>query len=201
VIGRRRPRACGDADQRQQDPERVRALQHRERGGSTGGFKKTALPSICKLDPLIKSCPGPRTQGTQGDLSRPNQSDPEYLDVFLDRPGTGCSGSSLVARTRQPPALRNGPVSAAAPFRGVLIDSRPASKEGSGIDPTRLPHVPHSFAPSSQTVCYLPWLTVSVALRYVRTFPWAPEAWREVRQYIPWLLAEQARIRKAGWFN
>jgi hypothetical protein len=56
-----------------------------------------------------------------------------------------------------------------------------------------LPHVPHSLAPGSQTVCHLPWLKVSVALRYVRTFPWAPEAWREVRQHIPWLLAEQAR--------
>jgi hypothetical protein len=28
------------------------------------------------LDPLIKSCPEPRTQGTQGDPSRTNQSDP-----------------------------------------------------------------------------------------------------------------------------
>jgi hypothetical protein len=36
------------------------------------------------------------------------------------------------------------------------------------MDP--LPHVPHSLAPGSQTVCYLPWLEVSVALRYVRTF-------------------------------
>jgi hypothetical protein len=36
---------------------------------------------------------------------------------------------------------------------------------------------------------------------YVPTFPWAPEAWREVRQHIPWLLAEQNRIRKAGWFS
>jgi len=26
-------------------------------------------------------------------------------------------------------------------------------------------------------------------------------ALREVRQHIPWLLAEQDRIRKAGWFN
>jgi len=49
--------------------------------------------------------------------------------------------------------------------------------------------------------CYLPWLKVSVALGYVRTFPWAPEAWREVRQHIPWLLAKEFRLRKAGWFN
>jgi hypothetical protein len=32
-------------------------------------------------------------------------------------------------------------------------------------------------------------------------FPWAPEAWREVRQHIPWLLAKQDRIGKAGSFN
>jgi len=37
----------------------------------------------------------------------------------------------------------------------------------------RLPHVPHALAPDSQTVCYLPWLKVSVALRYVPTFPWS----------------------------
>jgi hypothetical protein len=43
------------------------------------------------------------------------------------------------------------------------------------MDP--LPHVPHFLVPGSQTVCYLPWLKVSVTLRYVRTFPWAPEAW------------------------
>src|SRR5215470_11138733 len=76
---------------------------------------------------------------------------------------------------------------------------RPACKEGSGMDP--LPHSPHPLAPRSQRAGYLPWLKVSVAIRYVRSFPWAPEAWREVRQHIPWLLAEQARLRNAGWFN
>jgi len=40
-----------------------------------------------------------------------------------------------------------------------------------------------------------------VALRYGRTFPWAPEAWREVRQHVPWLQAEAFRLRKAGWSN
>ena len=68
------------------------------------------------------------------------------------------------------------------------------------MDRSRSPQAPHSLAPGATTVCYLPWLNVSVALRYVRTFPWAPEAWREVRQHIPWLLAEQG-LRKAGWFN
>jgi len=27
------------------------------------------------------------------------------------------------------------------------------------------------------------------------------EAWREVRQHVPWLLAEELRLRKAGWIN
>lgn len=67
------------------------------------------------------------------------------------------------------------------------------------MDPSS--QAPYPLAPGSQTVWYSPWLKVSVALRYVRTFPWAPEAWREVRQHIPWLLAEEYRIRKAGWFN
>jgi len=43
------------------------------------------------------------------------------------------------------------------------------------MDP--LPHISHSLAPGYQTICYLPRLKVSVALRYVRTFPWVPEAW------------------------
>jgi len=30
--------------------------------------------------------------------------------------------------------------------------------------------------------CYDPWLKVSVALRYVLTYPWAPEAWQEFRR-------------------
>jgi len=82
----------------------------------------------------------------------------------------------------------------------VLLDSRQVGRR-LRIDPSpRLP-VSHSLAPVSQTACYLPWLKVSVALRYVRTFPWAPEAWREVRQHVPWLLAEEFRLRKAGWFN
>ena len=55
-----------------------------------------------------------------------------------------------------------------------------------------------SFAPGARTACYLPWLKASVALRYALTFPWTPAAWREVRAHIPWLLAEQSRIRRAG---
>ena len=44
---------------------------------------------------------------------------------------------------------------------------------------------------------YSPWLKVSLALRMALTYPWDAE----VRQHIPWLLAEQSRIRRAGWFN
>jgi hypothetical protein len=40
------------------------------------------------------------------------------------------------------------------------------------MDP--LPHAPYPLAPGSQTVCYLPWLKASVALRDVRTFRWHP---------------------------
>jgi len=70
------------------------------------------------------------------------------------------------------------------------------------MDPADEPSLPILFrlAPRSQTACYLPWLKVSVALRYALTFPWIPDAWREVRVNIPWLLAEQSqrRIRRAG---
>src|SRR5215831_10489298 len=54
--------------------------------------------------------------------------------------------------------------------------------------------------PGIELSCYLPWLKVSVvALRYILTFSWAPDAWREVGQHIPWRLAEQDRTRTAGW--
>jgi len=42
------------------------------------------------------------------------------------------------------------------------------------MDP--LSHAPYLLAPGLQTVCYLPWLKVSVALRYALTFPWTPDA-------------------------
>ena len=49
----------------------------------------------------------------------------------------------------------------------------------------------YPLASRSQIARYLPCLKVSAVLRYVRTFSWAPEAWRELRRSIPWLLAEQ----------
>ena len=48
---------------------------------------------------------------------------------------------------------------------------------------------------------YSPWLKVSLALRMALTYLWDANAWAEVREHIPWLLAEQRRIRRAGWFN
>jgi len=48
---------------------------------------------------------------------------------------------------------------------------------------------------------YSPWLKISLALRMALAYPWDVSTWAEVRQHIPWLLAEQSRIRRAGWFN
>ncbi len=47
------------------------------------------------------------------------------------------------------------------------------------MDPARSFHAPYPLALGLQTACYLPWLKVSVALRYVLSFPWTPEARRE----------------------
>jgi hypothetical protein len=46
------------------------------------------------------------------------------------------------------------------------------------MDPRWLPQAPYPLAPGFQTACYLPWLKVSVALRYVLSLPWILEAWR-----------------------
>ena len=40
-------------------------------------------------------------------------------------------------------------------------------------DPPARSNVP-SLAPRSQRACYLPWLKISVVLRYVLTYPWPP---------------------------
>jgi len=62
----------------------------------------------------------------------------------------------------------------------------------------RIPYTPHPLAPGPQTTCYLPWLKVSVAFRYVLSFPWKPEAWREVRRHIPVTRADlRAGARRA----
>jgi hypothetical protein len=57
------------------------------------------------------------------------------------------------------------------------------------------------LAPVAQTACYSPWLKVRVAIRAALTIPWSPEAWAEVRARLPWLLAEERRLRGQGWLN
>ena len=64
-------------------------------------------------------------------------------------------------------------------------------------DPAALP-TQHLLGSGPQTACYLPWLKVSLALRMALSYPWDTNAWAEVRQHIPWLLAGQGHIRRAG---
>ena len=83
-----------------------------------------------------------------------------------------------------------------APFdklqSGRLAEPPTFGYDTPAMDPADQPKIPVPFllAPGSQTACYQPWLKVSVALRSALTFPWTPEASQEVRQRIPWLLAE-----------
>jgi hypothetical protein len=58
-----------------------------------------------------------------------------------------------------------------------------------------------TLGPIARISAYGPCLIVSVALRLALTYPWDAASWAEVRLHIPWLLAEQRRIRRAGWFN
>src|SRR5438445_11319383 len=78
-------------------------------------------------------------------------------------------------------------------FAGLLLEISTACLF---VDLTSFRHPP-SLGPS----CCRPWLKVSLALRMALTYPWDANAWAEVRQHIPWLLAEQSRIRRAGWLN
>ena len=69
-----------------------------------------------------------------------------------------------------------------------------------------LPPMPNTstvpaLAPAGQTACYSPWLKVCVLIRASLTTPWSPEAWQEVRARLPWLLAEERRLRGLGWLN
>jgi hypothetical protein len=61
------------------------------------------------------------------------------------------------------------------------------------------PLVP-ALAPAEQTACYSPWLKIRVLIRAVLT-PWPPETWVEVLAQVPWLLAEERRLRRQGWLN
>ncbi len=62
-------------------------------------------------------------------------------------------------------------------------------------------HAPYPLAPASQTACYLPWLKARVLIRAALTMSWPPEAWAEVHAHLPWLLAEERRLRRQGWLN
>jgi len=58
-----------------------------------------------------------------------------------------------------------------------------------------------TIGPIGRISAYGPWLIGSVALPLALTYPWDAASCTEVRPQIPWLLAEQSRIRHAGWFN
>ena len=68
------------------------------------------------------------------------------------------------------------------------------------VDPTTN-HLRYPLAPNSQTACYSPWLKVRVLIRAALTTPWSGQEWAEVKQHLPWLLAEEARLRRQGWLN
>lgn len=56
----------------------------------------------------------------------------------------------------------------------------------------------HPLAPALQLGYYAFWLRVEIALPYPLTYPWAPEAWREVRHRILWLLVLSGIGLRAG---
>lgn len=58
-----------------------------------------------------------------------------------------------------------------------------------------------ALASAEQTACYSSGLKVRVLIRAALTTPWSPEAWPEVRAQLPWLLAEERRLRRQGWLN
>jgi hypothetical protein len=67
-------------------------------------------------------------------------------------------------------------------------------------DPTTSP-LRYPLAHDSQTACYSPWLKVRVLIRVALTTLWSGREWAEVKQHLPWLLAEEARLRRQGWLN
>lgn len=51
---------------------------------------------------------------------------------------------------------------------------------------------------AEQTAYYSPWLKVRVLILAALTEPWSPESWAEVHTRLPWLLAEERRLRAKG---
>ena len=64
-----------------------------------------------------------------------------------------------------------------------------------------LPNTVPALVPAEQTACYLPWVKVRVLIRAALTTLSPPEAWPEVQARLPWLLAEERRLRREGWLN
>jgi hypothetical protein len=59
------------------------------------------------------------------------------------------------------------------------------------------PPVP-ALGSAEQTAYYSPWLKVRVLILAALTEPWSPESWAEVHTRLPWLLAEERRLRAKG---
>jgi len=55
--------------------------------------------------------------------------------------------------------------------------------------------------PGTPAHVWHPWLRTERVLRAILTEPWSAEAWERIKLEIPEILAEHARIRKAGWSN
>ena len=66
------------------------------------------------------------------------------------------------------------------------------------MDAARLPDTPHPPAPDSQIASYSPWLKARVLIRAALTMPWSGWEWAEVKQHLPWLLAQEGRLRRQG---
>lgn len=52
----------------------------------------------------------------------------------------------------------------------------------------------------AHTHVWHPWLRIQRLFRAILTGNWNAEVWKQLKPEIPKLLAEQSRIRRAGWF-
>ncbi len=85
----------------------------------------------------------------------------------------------------------------------ALAQSPPFGYDSPAMEPAdpTTSHLRYPLAPNSRTACYSPWLKVRVLLRAALTTPWSGREWAEIKQHPPWLLAEEARLRRQGWLN
>jgi len=86
---------------------------------------------------------------------------------------------------------------------GTLAHPPPFGYHSPAMQPTNPATSPlrYPLAPNSQTACYSPWLKVRVLIRVALTTPWSGQEWAEVKQHLPWLLAEEYRLRRQRWLN